>query len=58
MSIAQTSVSIASSDHRICLLQFATVLMLAGLIFILRTTFCLVTKLFHRNQDLDLLFYP
>ena len=30
--------------------------MLTGLIFILRMTICQVTKLFHRNEDLYLLF--
>ena len=32
--------------------------MLTGLIFILRMTICQVTKLFHRNKDLYLLFSP
>ena len=36
------SVGIASSDHVIRLLQFATALMLTGLIFVLRLTICLV----------------
>ena len=49
---------IASSDHRTSSLQFAAAVMLIGLIFILRMTICQVTKLFHRNKDLDLLFSP
>ena len=32
--------------------------MLTGLIFILRMTICQMTKLFHRNKDLYLLFSP
>ena len=32
--------------------------MLTGLIFILRMTICQVTKHFHRNKDLYLLFSP
>ena len=40
-----TGVGIASSDHRICLLQFAAVVMLTGLIFVLRMAICQVTKL-------------
>ena len=32
--------------------------MLTALIFILRMTICQVTKLFHRNQDLYLLYSP
>ena len=52
------SVGIASSDHRICSLKFAAALMLTGLIFILRMTICLMTKLFRRNKDLYLLFSP
>ena len=39
-------------------LQFAAAVMLTGLIFILRMTICQVTKLFHRKQDLYLLFSP
>ena len=49
-------IGIASSDHGICSLQFAAALMLTGLIFILRMTICQVTKLFHRNKGLYLLF--
>ena len=44
MSIAQTALGIAPSDHRISLLLFAAALILSGLIFILRMTICLVTK--------------
>ena len=50
------SVGIASTDHRICLLQLAAAVMLTGLISILRMTICQVTKLFHRNKSFYLLF--
>ena len=36
------SVAIASSDHRICSLQFAAALMLTGLIVVFKTIICLV----------------
>ena len=39
-------------------MQFAAALMLTGLIFILKMTICQVTKLFHRNKDLYLVFSP
>ena len=58
MSIAQTVVGIASSDYRLCSLQFAAAVMLTGLIFILRMTIGQVTKLLYRNKDLYLVFSP
>ena len=56
MSIAQTVVGIASSDYRLCSLQFAAAVMLTGLISILRMTIGQVTKLLYRNKDLYLVF--
>ena len=38
-------------------MKFAVAVMLTGSIFMLRMTICLVTKLFHRNKDLDSFFF-
>ena len=58
MSNAQTVVGIASSDYRLCSLQFAAAVMLTGLLFNLQMTTGQVTKLLNRNKDLYFVFSP